>query len=533
MAALDRTGPIALLDEAVRLLRGASAGTLVCHSVGSVPFTLALLFAWSTVTDTHTSAVAWAGHALANTLLLVWMNCWRAIYAGSLHLKLRGAADSPWTLGRVARLVASQAYFGASKLVVMPLAALVIFPWAEAVAIYRYLPILSTRADLDPRQMIARARHVAGLERRLGWAILPILLFLGLAVSLNVAIVLALLPQIVRILTGYESTFSRGGIYFALNPLFPLLVLALSWMVFDPFVQAVYAVRFFQAESIETGEDLRCGLRRLRAPAAVILVALFASHAPHLRADVATADLQKSIERAIEAPEYDWRLPPAPATGGTPWLVRVSDRLATSLHSVMRAMGRQIGRFLRWLGNKLRSAIPAGMPGARPVIGVTWIVAVLAAIALAAAGGIAWHKLRTRPVIQATPTDGGPVRLDRADLSADLLPEESWLALADRSLADENFRFALRALYLASLAWLGRQEFITIHSGKTNHEYENELRRRARPAPETRDLFAANVAAFERAWYGEHAVAPDDVAHFRERFGALKQALARLRRVAA
>jgi Domain of unknown function (DUF4129) len=534
MAALTRPGPLGTVDEAVRLLRAASAATLVCHAIGSVPFALSLLFAWSAVTDTHTSPVAWARQALLLTLLLVWMNCWRALYAGKLHAELTGGAASPWTFGRVAGLVASQAYFGASKMVVMPLAALVVFPWAEAVAIYRYLPILSVRADLDPRQMIARARHVAGIEQRLGWAILPILLFLQLAVSLNLAIVFALLPQIVRMLTGYEFSFSRGGIYFALNPLFPLLVLALSWIVFDPFVQAVYAVRFFQAESIETGEDLRCGLRRLRAPvAAIIALALFAAHAPRLSADVAPGELQKSIQRTMHAPEYDWRLPPAPSSGGTPWLVRVTDRLAASLRNVMRAIGRQIGRFLRWLSDRLRSAVPAGTPGAPPAISLTWIVAVLAAIALAAAGRIAWHKCRARPAIQAKPTDAGPVRLDAADLTADLLPEESWLALAERSLAEENFRFALRALYLASLAWLGRQELIAIHPGKTNHDYENELRRRARPALETRGLFAANVEAFERAWYGEHGVEAGDIALFRDRFGALKQALARSAGVAA
>jgi hypothetical protein len=234
----------------------------------------------------------------------------------------------------------------------------------------------------------------------------------------------------------------------------------------------------------------------------------------------------------MQAPEYDWRLPP-PAAGGAAWLVRVTDRLANSLRSVIRALGRMIGRFLIWLGDRLRSAVPAGTPGAPPTIGLTWIVAVLAAIALAAAGGIAWHKLRERPAIQAKPTDVGPVRLDAADLTADLLPEESWLALAERSLAEENYRFALRALYLASLAWLGREELIAIHPGKTNHEYENELRRRARPAPEACALFAANVAAFERAWYGEHEVEAGDIALFRERFGALRQALARPRGVAA
>jgi len=149
MAALDRPGPLALMDEAVRLMRRASAATLVCHAIGSVPLALSLLYAWSTVTDTHTGAVAWARQALVPAVSLVWMNCWRAIYAGRLRLELSGAADRPWNFARVARLVAAQAYFGASKLVVMPLAALVIFPWAETVAIYRYLAILSVRADLD------------------------------------------------------------------------------------------------------------------------------------------------------------------------------------------------------------------------------------------------------------------------------------------------------------------------------------------------------------------------------------------------
>jgi hypothetical protein len=52
--------------------------------------------------------------------------------------------------------------------------------------------------------------------------------------------------------------------------------------------------------------------------------------------------------------------------------------------------------------------------------------------------------------------------------------------LAARSLEERNFRFALRAYYLANLAWLGRRELLTIHPGKTNREYELELRRKAR-----------------------------------------------------
>jgi hypothetical protein len=45
MAALTRPGPLGVLDEAVRLLRGATGATLVSNAIGSVPFALSLLFA--------------------------------------------------------------------------------------------------------------------------------------------------------------------------------------------------------------------------------------------------------------------------------------------------------------------------------------------------------------------------------------------------------------------------------------------------------------------------------------------------------
>jgi len=42
---------------------------------------------------------------------------------------------------------------------------------------------------------------------------------------------------------------------------------------------------------------------------------------------------------------------------------------------------------------------------------------------------------------------------------------------------------------------------------------------------EARDVFSQNLAAFERAWYGLHEVAPDDVDLFRQRNGRIKTLL--------
>jgi hypothetical protein len=94
-------------------------------------------------------------------------------------------------------------------------------------------------------------------------------------------------------------------------------------------------------------------------------------------------------------------------------------------------------------------------------------------------------------------------------------------------MAEQNFRFALRALYLASLAWLGRREVLSIHPGKTDHDYQNELNRRTREFPAARGLFAGNVDAFERAWYGLYAVSAEETARFRQRSDELKSTLTR------
>jgi hypothetical protein len=552
---LAHARPLVLLDEAVRLLRAASPATWIRHLIGSLPFAFSLLAAWSIVTDPHTSGAVWALAAFLSTLLFIWMNCWRAVYADRL---LQQVSGRPAPL-RVVRLIALQCYFGALKLLVLPLAALVVFSYAETVAFFRYLSVLSLRPDLSPSQMIARARQLAGRNRAQAWAILPILLFLQLAVALNLAIMLAMLPQIFRMLTGYESAFSRSGMHFMSNPVFPVLVLTVSWIAFDPFVQAVYTVRYFQAESMETAEDLRIGLRRISPLAdargsdpkqsrdvpnpsrdrkgadlaakesgpsvrATILLVLLASLPAPLRAAVSPTNLRQSLEQAAQAPEYDWRLP-APAAASDSWLVRLTDRLLSISRSVGQTISDGLGRFFRWLIDRLSNSMSSTTPGGPAAGGIHGVMYLLIALVLAGIAFIVWQKRRAlrahRPVIAAA----DPIRLDAEELTAGLLPEESWLALAERSVAEQNFRFALRALYLASLAWLGRQQFLTLHSGKTNHEYEIEMARRSRTWPEARTMFTANVAAFERAWYGEHEVTAQDIAEFRERMGGLKKLL--------
>ena len=227
----------------------------------------------------------------------------------------------------------------------------------------------------------------------------------------------------------------------------------------------------------------------------------------------------------MQSPEYDWRLPPPPGTAAKPsWIVNFTDRMIGGIQSLYHRIGEALDRLFKWL---FRRNAEASRPGGPPSTGLHWSIYVLSGAVVAAAIWIVWRKRRLgRAKAGSAAVSALPVRLDDEDLSADRLPEERWNELAEQSLREGNARLALRALYLASLAWLGRREYLAIDPGKTNREYELELRRRARAFPEARGLFAKNVAAFERAWYGMHEVAGDDVGEFRRRTDGLKSVLA-------
>jgi hypothetical protein len=525
---LTGSGAIPLLEESVQVLRQAPFSTLLCHWTGSVPFALGLLYCWNSLTTERLSDATAALEALGLAVLLIWMNCRRAVFAGTLRRQLSGAPETPWTAGRIAKLVSTQAFLGSVKLVLLPLAALVAFPFAGTVAFFRNAAVLADSDELDGPQVIAKARALARIHQRQSWMVLAILLLLQLAILINLAITYAVLPFVVRMLTGYESAFNRGELYFVQSPLFLVFVLVTSWVAFDPFIQAVYCVRCFHGESVASGEDLRVGLRRIRA--AQIAAALLLLAIPLRAAEgVSPKELEDSVRKTMQSPEYGWRIPPPVKQGAAskPWVVAVTDKVLDILNSGMKWIGKGIQAFFRWLGRQLGSQ-PEPQGGAAPVVALHWSIYLLIAAVTAGALWLAWrNQVFRRRKRQPTIHEGAAaIRLEEENVTADQLPEERWLELAGQYLREENYRLALRACYLANLAWLGRSGMISIHAGKTNREYELELRRRARAFPEARGLFGANVSAFEAAWYGMHDVSGESVQEFRGRLDGMKRAMA-------
>lgn len=527
---LPRRAPAAIpaLEEAAQLLRQSPLSSLLCHWTGSVPFALGLLVFWNSLTTGRLSDSSCALQALALAILLGWMNCWRAVFAGRLRRQLSGAAPTPWTLTRIGRLAASQVFLGSVKLVAIPLAALIVFPFASAIAFFRSAAVLADREDLDAPRVIARARALAAIDPRQNWEMLPVMALLQLAIAVNLALAFAILPYLVRMLTGVESEFNRGQTFFLQSPLFLMFVLVSTWLAIDPFIQAIYCVRCFHGESVATGEDLRMGLRRLRGARGLAALLLLAILPLRAAGPIPPEQLRQSAQKAMQAPEYAWRIPPPPRTGlaGRPWVLQLADKVLEALNSMWRAIARGIKSLFEWLFGKLGNS-PSPQGGAAPGAALHWSVYLLMAAVAVAAVWIVLRRRRARRSVKTPPLPSSiAIRIDQEDVSADQLPEERWTEIAADCLRRKEYRLALRAYYLASLAWLGQRGFVSIHAGKTNREYELELRRKARQFAEARSLFGANIAVFEAAWYGLHEVSDESVAEFHQRLEGMKRGMA-------
>jgi len=543
MATPIRTGgPVEMLEEAVHLLRSAPAAAIAAYLAGSVPFLVGSLFFWTEMSRSRDAEADSFFEALGMALLFLWMNGWKAVFAGRLRRQLEGAGTPPWTWRRAWTVGVVQSAVQPLKLVVMPLAAMAILPAAWTCAFFRNVTALADGGQ-RPGDVLRQARRQASLWQRDNWIALAILFAFSLVVFLNVALTLLLLPQLVRMLTGYESEFSRSGVLLAINWTFFAVSAGITWLCVDPFVQALYVLRCFLGQAIGTGVDLRAELKRVARAAAVVVLLLVVCSAQPLpggrgsvtplsspRRDrqgaVSPAALDHSIDGVLAQSEYRWRLPRAGPVGhpfGSA-IFRFTEQAVDYLRRGWRWVGRWVDRLFRWLRDVLSSTPPADQkPGPAPSsllrigLGLLAVLAAGAAIAL-----FLRSRRRRRARAPATAAAAPVIDLNDESLVASQLPEETWLALAEEWIGKQDLRMALRALYLGTLATLGRTGLLTIHACKSNREYESELRRKSRAAPEIPPLFRENLGSFERSWYGRHEVLSEDIGQFRANLDRIK-----------
>lgn len=532
-------GPLALIEEAVALVRAAPAATLLSYYLGALPFALGLLWFWIVLSTAPDAARRLPAAALGLTLLFAWMKAWQALFTRQLLAGLCGD-DKSWPgLREFLRLAAVQLCVQPFALFLLPLSLVLIATFPFVCAFFQNVTTFAARPGLGTRELVAQAAREA-----IRWpgTHLKALLALGvfaLFVLVNVAMGVLLVPALLKMLLGVESVFSRSSAS-ALNYTTLLVVFLLTWLGLDPVLKAFYLLRCFHGESVRTGQDLRAQLRRVSASVLVALAVLVvaspgraetaaerqpasagevaAGEGTRAPTAVAASELDRAIADTLDRPEYRWRGSGTADESAAGWL-------STTLDNLLATLRDWAERFLEWLRDLLRKLfrMGPGMASGGGGVSLTGVLLIVLILVLAVLVGLAIFRLlhvwQPAPVVVAQPLAALP-DLALEDAHAAQLPADGWTRLALELLQRGELRLALRALYLAQLAQLAGRGLLTLARFKSNRDYQRELDRRAHAVPGLARQFADNIHLVDRVWYGRHPVDRTTV----ERFAASLEA---------
>ena len=528
-------GPFDLIEEATHLLRTAPAATLAAYFLGAVPFVLGLLFFWADMSRSPFAHRHLADAALGLAALFFWMKFWQSIFALRLRAQLAGEPSPQFNFRRCVRIFLLQTIVQPCGLFLLPLALLPIIPFPWTYAFFQNATALGDGHDGHVWPLVKKSRQQAALWPAQNFLALLILLAFALYVFLNWTTAGLMLPHLCQSLLGLDSGFTKHP-WAMLNTTFFAGMFGLTYLCVDPILKAIYTLRCFYGESLASGEDLKADLKTFSIPlpqaaAAVIFICatiLFSSPAtaagtndlPTAAQKISTSDLDQAIAKTISQSKYTWRLPREKIVDDDS-RSGVVMRFFESVGQTVRHAVQSAWRWVKKIWDKMFPS-PHTHHAGDDASGYGWIMSaqvLLYALVAAVAAALAiflYRVWRGRQKISATVAEAILPVPDLADenVRADQLPEDGWTKLARELLERGEFRLAMRAFYLASLAHLAARNLISIARFKSNRDYERELGRRAHAFPDLLSVFGANIFDFERIWYGNHEADRERVDHF-------------------
>ncbi|KJS32054.1 MAG: hypothetical protein VR64_07980 [Desulfatitalea sp. BRH_c12] len=528
-------GALALSEQAVHLLRRNPAA-LADYYIGALPFVLGMLFFWSDMSRNPDAGSYCAPTAAGLAALFMWMKLWQARFCRRLTGILNDAPPEHWSKARCWRTAARQALLQATGLLVLPLAALIMLPLGWVYAFYQNAAVLDGPATRQLKGLYKAAWQQAALWPGQNHLLLTIFSLFATFVLADIAMGLMLVPYLLKWLLGIETAFTFSGMHAMTNTTFLAIVVALTYLCIDPLIKAAYTLRCFSGLSRRTGDDLLAVLKPF-LKVAVIAMVLWAGpvsaaqmspaeRAAQVPAVSAQRDysqrLDDTIQQVLQQRRFAWRLPreksPAPPPDERSWLTRTLRWFSGIITAFGNSVNRWIESLAEWLGRRFPQeeddrATPTDW---HVLIGFIFYGIGAGLVMLLLITLRRWFRSRLSVQAKTGSTDTAPpIDINDEEISAEDLPRDRWLSMAQELIARGDLRQALRALYLSVLAQLGDSGRVRLARFKSNRDYLNELVRRVHAEPELLTRFDRCMAAFERAWYGMHPVTAKHISDFK------------------
>ena len=532
-------GALELIEEATHLLRLLPLNYFVSYYIGTLPFIIGFLYFWADMSRNAFAHEHIVEGAFILALLFLWMKCLHVVFTNQLRGYIAHEPRTGWTAQRILRTVIIQAAIQPSGLFILPVALLAMLPFGWSYAFYQNVTAFGNGDTGSIRAVFKQSWHHAKLFPRQNHIMLSIMSIFGLFVFLNISLIILLIPQLSSTFLGIETVFTRAGLSM-LNTSFLAVACSIVYVLLDPLVKAIYVLRCFYGESLSTGEDLKIELKSFQPARNVVTLSLIAflfltgfvttktvlaSDIPYenktQRSVISPKEMDKSIEYILSKPEYSWKMPrQKPAEKKEEGIITsFVNKVIDIIKGWLSTIKTWIVKILDWIGEKLEKLFKVEKK--HTAISGEWtnvLLYILLMLFISIFILTIWRVLKTKRGRKTEEIIGAESRVpDITDeyLTADELPTKRWLELAKTFMEEGNMRFALRALYFASLSHLSHHELITIALFKSNLDYERELVRKAHSRPDLVGAFSQNMRSFERIWYGMHEVTNEVVERFK------------------
>ena len=533
-------GALELIEEATHLLRLLPLNYFVSYYIGTLPFILGFLYFWADMSRNAFAHEHIVEGAFIVALLFFWMKCWQVVFTNQLRGYITHEPSTRWTARRIMRVVIIQATIQPSGLFIIPIALLAMLPFGWSYAFYQNVTTFGNGDTGSVRAVFKQSWYHAKLFPRQNHIILSIISVFGLFVFLNLSLIILIIPHFSNTFLGIETVFTRAGLS-VLNTSFLAVSCCIVYVLLDPLIKAIYVLRCFYGESLSTGEDLKTELKSFQPARNIATLSLIAflfiaggmtaktalAHDSSYqnqtqRSVISPKDMDTSIRNILNRPEYSWKMPrqkPAEKKEEgiiTSFVNKVFDIIKEGLITIKN----WIVKVLEWLLEKLDKLFKVekrhtSISGEWTNV-LLYILLMLFISVLIVAIWRVWKTKKGHKKEEILVAESRIPDITDESLTADELPTKRWLELARTFMEKGNMRFALRALYFASLSHLSHYDLITIALFKSNLDYERELVRKAHSMPDLVEAFSKNMKSFERIWYGMHEVTSEVVESFKD-----------------
>jgi hypothetical protein len=250
---------LALIEDAIQLLKAAPISTYALYASGTVPFLLTFFSFWAAMSYSRNAADQCAPSALKVALSYCWMKGFQAFCCRELVRVHTGRAAQWWKPSIMLAIWSRQIALQPLGLVLIPLSWLLVFPGASVATFFQNVTIVGGVAPHD----LKKGWDLARLWPKQSFAVFGLLSLLAPILLFNLYALMISIPFTLKNLLGFDTFLTRnsGWVYS------PVLFIALStatYFLVDLLIKAIEVIRCCDGESLSTGEDLSRRLKELR-----------------------------------------------------------------------------------------------------------------------------------------------------------------------------------------------------------------------------------------------------------------------------